>query len=140
MYKYKTSRQNNDLITTHDKFVCFWDNNETEYVLTKDIIPNAAEFNLYDPEIVDRHTKLCQLPEDIAEILCNEINNTYIKIGSSYRTDINYIKSFYRFFSLEDLHKMMPLISKKWHFVSDKEKTPLEKLFEENVYDRMNLD
>lgn len=105
------------------------------FLLSKTIISKAdlEKYNWYDAGIVDRHTCVSELPSIIQEALRREINQFYKKSDSNYSMNRENFLSFYGSFKLEDLHRMMPRIANKYNLISDKDKSPIEKLFDDNI-------
>lgn len=109
------------------------------YVLTIDSVSGNAiedminnDIFLYNAGVVGRHTKTYELPESLRELIRKEINSFYERAGEKFQISKENFDSFYGGFSLEDYHRMMPSVANRLYLISDKDKSPIEKLFDNN--------
>lgn len=152
MYKYYSLKNNIEEIPDSAEPIAFENFNEAKeviikkheseenitafgFLLSKTIISkdDLEKYNWYDAGIVNRHTHISELPIIIQEALRREINQFYNKSNSKFNMSRENFLSFYGSFILEDLHKMMPRIANKYNLISDKDKSPIEKLFDDNI-------
>lgn len=130
-----------ELVTDNDKVFKAWG-----YI----IFPNPltqkeiSAYELGDAGCIPRKTKVNELPLQLRQNLLDEINKFYQKAKSSFRMTEEGFNDMYGSFSLEDFHKMMPAIANKYHFINEKDKSPLEKLMDgnfkfESILDNMEI-
>lgn len=109
------------------------------YILTKDTLSGEAVENminkdifLYNAGIVPRKTKTSELPDSLKNLIRKEINKFYRNAGYNFQITEENFNSFYGSFILEDYHKMIPGVANRLYLISDKDKSPIEKLFDGN--------
>lgn len=95
------------------------------------------DYELGDAGEVNRFTKVTDLPRNLQDEIMGEINNscTSFKKGTNkiFRMNREAFLDIYGSFSLDDFQKMMPKLSKKYSLISEKDKSPLEKLMDGNL-------
>lgn len=102
-----------------------------------------SDYELADAGLVKKETKISELPLDLQEDLRTEINQFYnVEMTDSkpYRMSREAFSSFYNSFTLNDFNKMIPIISKKYALVSEKEKTPIEQFLDSGAKCESSLD
>lgn len=98
------------------------------------------DYELGDAGAIPRDTKVITLPMQLKENLLYEINGFYKKAGQNFRMTMEGFEDMYGTFNLEDFQKMMPNIANKYHFINEKDKSPLEKLVDGNFKYESMLD
>lgn len=108
--------------------------NACGYVLLRNPLTekDILNCNLANAGIVNRNTKLKNLPENLIENIKTDINNFYKKVGNNHKMDKETFIRFYGEFSLDDLYRMIPVIANKYALVADKDKTMIEKILDTN--------
>lgn len=96
------------------------------------------DYELGDAGLVKKETKLIDLPFDLQESLRFEINKFYnVEVEGTdrqpYKMNRDVFIDFYKNFSLDDFNKMIPSIAKKYAFINEKEKTPMEQFLDSGV-------
>jgi len=102
-----------------------------------------SDYELGDAGLVKKETKISELPLDLQEDLRTEINQFYnveMTDTKPYRMSREAFSSFYNSFTLNDFNKMIPVVSKKYALVSEKEKTPIEQFLDSGAKCESSLD
>ena len=119
-----------ELVTDNDKVFEAWGYLIFPNPLTSKEI---SDYEIGDAGCIPRTIKISALPFQLRQNLLDEINGFYKKAMSSFRMTEEGFNDMYGSFTLDDFQKMMPNIANKYHFINDKNKSPLEKLMDGNI-------